>query len=123
MNTQQLKEYLGIVVDMEKNIFMQEHAIDQLESQSQLLGVPHHFSKPTPPVNRPGGLGPLLLVYAVFGVLAALILGWGLKRFFGTSLGGFIPGIFATCLGGVALLAVFAMAVKSIGEHSKDNEN
>ncbi len=30
MNTQQLKEYLGIVVDMEKNIFMQEHAIDQL---------------------------------------------------------------------------------------------
>lgn len=49
MTTADLKEYLSIVVEMEKSIFLQENLIRQLETRISSLGRAAQFSEPVLP--------------------------------------------------------------------------
>lgn len=52
MNTTELKEYLSIVVDMEKSIFLQKNLISSFNQQLSQLEKPEYLAspdKPTPP--------------------------------------------------------------------------
>lgn len=53
MNTTELKEYLSIVVDMEKSIFLQKNLISSFNQQLSQLEKPEYLAspdKPTPPM-------------------------------------------------------------------------
>ena len=49
MNTAELKEYLGIVVDMEKNIYLQAKTAGEIIKKISLLGHRNSFVKPVEP--------------------------------------------------------------------------
>lgn len=53
MKPEELKEYLGIVVDMEKNIFMQGQTMSQWEQEIVGLGKTHEFQAPAKPEEKP----------------------------------------------------------------------
>lgn len=53
MKPEELKEYLGIVVDMEKNIFMQGQTMSQWEREIVGLGKVHEFQMPSKPEEKP----------------------------------------------------------------------
>lgn len=49
METVKLKEYLGIVVDMEKNIYMQKKLIAKIQNRANQLGIAYPYEKPAKP--------------------------------------------------------------------------
>ncbi len=49
MTDWQLKEYLGMIVDMEQNIYLQNQLIQQLRQKINGLGQAQHFEKPIEP--------------------------------------------------------------------------
>ena len=51
MRTEELKEYLGIVIDMEKNIFLQERLLKDMTEKVGRLGDPKTFDKPIRPTQ------------------------------------------------------------------------
>lgn len=53
MQANELREYLGIVVDMEKNIFLQNRMIASLRPKISALGHKNEYAKPIKPV-KPG---------------------------------------------------------------------
>lgn len=53
MKPEELKEYLGIVVDMEKNIYMQSRTMSQWEREIVGLGKAHEFQMPSKPEEKP----------------------------------------------------------------------
>lgn len=53
MTPEELKEYLGIVVDLEKNIFMQERLIARWEKDIAGLGIAKEFQEPDCPQVKP----------------------------------------------------------------------
>ena len=53
MKPEELKEYLGIVVDMEQNIFMQGQIMDQWEREIAELGKARQFQEPSHPQEKP----------------------------------------------------------------------
>ena len=95
MNTKELKEYLSIVVDMEKNIYMQNSIITELEKEIDSLGLKKQFYKPDKPKSSPKDytyewiftLFMLLFGLGMIG-LGILIFLWG-KKFFTGELGFF----------------------------------
>lgn len=52
MKPEELKEYLGIVVDMEKNIFMQGQTMNQWEREIAGLGKAREFQAPPRPKEK-----------------------------------------------------------------------
>lgn len=58
METANLKEYLGIALDMEKNIFLRQKLIDSLTSQRDRLCVPQKFQAPVKPREQKRPLPP-----------------------------------------------------------------
>lgn len=52
IGTEELKEYMGIVVDMEKNIFLMKQAEKELENQDRALAIPKAIQDPKPPVMQ-----------------------------------------------------------------------
>ena len=91
MKTEELKEYLGIVVDMEQNIFLQKRLISNMEDEIRRLKIPTEYADPDKPVSpkelngsKKGGSGYFLmgaiflfvpaffvapLIYVLFAVL------------------------------------------------------
>lgn len=53
MKPEELKEYLSMVVDMEKNIFMQNQTMSQWEQEIAGLGKIHEFQVPSRPKEKP----------------------------------------------------------------------
>lgn len=81
MDTADLKEYLSIIVDLEKNRYLQEKLIGGLRQKISWLGIPAQLTMPTAPGKKTGigiefiiGLISSLLV----GAIAAFILAWPL---------------------------------------------
>lgn len=70
METKDLEEYLGIVVDLEKNIYMQKQLIKSLWEKISSLGIPKHFAEPVQPA-KPKVLSPFFYLLAAVGALAA----------------------------------------------------
>ena len=51
METKDLKEYLRIVVDLEKNIYLQEQLMCSMRNQISGLGIPGTYTLPIPPTS------------------------------------------------------------------------
>lgn len=71
MDTVQLKEYLGVVVDMEKNIYMQKKLIANLQNRANKLGVARTFQEPTKPTA--GSVGWPILFFPCIMIVGGLI--------------------------------------------------
>lgn len=52
MEAQELQEYLGIALDMEKNIFLRNRLIETLTARRDQLGIPKTFSAPVKPQEQ-----------------------------------------------------------------------
>lgn len=50
MSTEELKEYLGIVVDMEESIFVKKNICQEIDQEIEKLKIPRKFSDPTKPL-------------------------------------------------------------------------
>lgn len=78
MTTEQLKEYLSIVVDMEKNIYLQERAIRELEWKIEGLGHPTIHEEPVKPkVTKRSMRGDIVLL-GIMGIVGVLCW-WGIS--------------------------------------------
>lgn len=71
---ERIKEYLKIVSEQEKNIYLQDAAIEQLQKEADFLGQRLHFREPICP-NKPEGSIFLIILYVlcivVFCIFAA----------------------------------------------------
>lgn len=116
MNTDMLKEYLGIVVDMEENIFLQERLLNSMAERIKRLGVPQTFTRPTQIMrpSKPNKMGSFLAaaLYALFSpILLPIYLwtedGFGLMAFYV----GIIWGILAFLAAVSETLVIIGIAV------------
>lgn len=126
MRTEDLKEYLGIVVAMEKNIYKQENMIERLEKEMNTLGHPEHISVPEKPKEKYTSV----LLLDVMGVFFA-ILGWMLckygsglrlaQSFLGVlgRIGVFLIGI-CSALNGIHL--IFCLGLETSLENARSKE-
>lgn len=73
MDTAALKEYLGIVVDMEKNIYYQEQVKEELLYRTQTLGVSRDFRKPTEPKQEKSEFAGLMTLGLVLSGIFLLV--------------------------------------------------
>ena len=51
MSTEELKEYLGIAVDMEESIFLQENLMTNIKAQIEKLKTSQKFTDPIAPAE------------------------------------------------------------------------
>lgn len=72
MEVKDLEEYLGIIVDLEKNIYLQKQLIDTLKHKISTLSIPKKIQPPIPPVAPKGGLAGSCLRTCVLCVLCLL---------------------------------------------------
>lgn len=123
MDLKDLKEYLTIVIDMEKNIYLQNNLISQMQDRIKHLGQAHVYQKPTMHVESSGGFW---IVECIMGSVLALIgflaLRWGLKLV-DSNFAAFLPGIFVLVLGGASLLGGIGSFFRGLWDKSNDAEN
>ena len=120
MELVQLKEYLEIVIDMEKNIYLQNQVIDQLQNEISSLGKPKIFSKPDEPKKYTSGVIAIVLLCVIFGVIGILLLRWGIGILASDSLWSFIPGILVTLFGGIFVLGALVGAYSDISKELQE---
>lgn len=115
MNAEQLKEYLGIVVDMEKECFLQEQLRRQLEWQISSLGNPGYIA----PVKEPDIPGLSDMGTMIFLLLIAFVIGlpigFVLSLFIDFSIIQ-IAGIFTT------IIAFLSIIVLQVNEGAKQRQ-
>jgi len=71
MQTQQLKEYLGIVVDMEKSIYLMDKVTQELKQRIEPLGINRPIRVPQKESCEYKGKGPRALILTVLAFIAA----------------------------------------------------
>lgn len=121
MDTVDLKEYLGIVVDMEKNIYLQDSMISKMQGKYDELGKPKSFEKPVPPEEHQRMFGPIVLICSIPVILGLLLLRWGLKAMDST-FSYFLLGVFATLIGGVFVCGAIVSLFTLIKEEAEDSD-
>lgn len=103
MNT--LKDYLGVVADMEKERHMQNNLYNYLQQHISRLGIPSHISKPIRPVTFEAiELLGWLCQGAIFGFI-----GGGVISFIFMFLSGEYDGFFHNIFGGGIFFAIVAV--------------
>ena len=120
MDSVQLKEYLEIVVDMEKNVYLQNRAINQLQNEINCLGKPKIFSKPDEPKKYTSGVIAIVVLCVILGVIGILLLRWGIGILASDSLWSFIPGILVILFGGTFVLATLVGACSEISKELQE---
>ena len=119
MNSEQIKEYLGIVVDMEKNVYLQNQAVMRLKGEINSLGIPRHFEEPQKPAEYKSDAPATIIFCLIFGIIGFLIFRWGFRLFTGTTLIGFIIGLFAAMFGGSCIIGMIILAVTDLAKDSR----
>lgn len=84
-----LKEYLDIVLNMEKNIYLQNRLMSQMQSRSEQLGQAHTYQEPPAPINANTFVAGL--AGGVFSIILSIIGYFILQR--GLQLGDDINGL------------------------------
>ena len=120
MNSEQIKEYLGIVVDMEKNVYLQNQAVMRLKSEINSLGIPRHFEEPQKPAEYKSDAPAKIIFCLICGIIGFLIFRWGFRLFTGTTLIGFVIRLFATIFGGVCFIGMIILAVTDLVKDSRN---
>lgn len=75
MTRNELEEYLEIIVDMEKSVYMQKIIIEKMEQEIENLGIRRKIIKPEPSVDAE--IGILIKLGLVFASFATIVLGIG----------------------------------------------
>lgn len=86
MSTEELKEYLGIVVDMEESVFLQNRLCQSIDQEIECLKVPNEFPDPNEPVEphalrlpvKPDPSKPPHSIIGIFGACIGLFFAIGL---------------------------------------------
>ena len=120
METEKLKEYLSIAVDMEKNIYLQQNIIAQLEEKIRKLRMPQIFvdpAKPTYPKLHNDSLGAHLLV----AILASPVI-WFVTALVAMAING-IVGAFGGNVEWLILLSVVTPVIFILTQVSEYKEN
>lgn len=125
VTTEQLKEYLGIVVDMEKDIFLKEQLIHQYQIEIDMLGIEKEFCRPKQPVKivtphepKPPE-APTWTVFrnAIrgFGICVGIYVGMGLLEvIFGAGFTAILEWAFGgSIMGGLVAVVVFVLSLIS----------
>lgn len=120
MDSVQLKEYLEIVVDMEKNVYLQNRAINQLQNEINCLGKPKIFSKPDEPKKYTSGVIAIVVLCVILGAIGILLLRWGIGILASDSLWSFIPGILVILFGGMFVLGTLVSACSEISKELQE---
>lgn len=110
MDIVDLKEYLDIVINMEKNIYLQNNLISQMKSRSEQLGHLHIYQKPIKPSS---GGEIFIAVSVILAFIGFFLFRWGLQLC-NTDLGGFLLGLIVLCFGGVLFLCGVIMSIGMI---------
>lgn len=71
MTKKELREYLGIVVDMEKNIFLQKDLINHFDRELAKLKIPETFVEPDQPIYK-AQEQPNLILSAIYIILGCV---------------------------------------------------
>ena len=74
METKDLEEYLSIVVDLEKNVYLQEQLIENIRQKISRLGIPNQLIQPVEPTPPKGPFIGIYLLCILASVVAAFIL-------------------------------------------------
>lgn len=94
MTTNELKDYLGIIVDMEKERYLQEQLKSQLQYRISRLGYAQNYYEPQKEKVYSGEWGSLLIGGFIMGVLPGAIIGFLLDSFLnGALIGGIIVAV------------------------------
>ena len=110
MTTDELKEYLKAVVDMERIVYLQKQIEQQISNHKAKFGVPNSFEKPSLDTSRKPGCGMI-----VVGGFVGLLLGSALGVFVGAEgAGGLLWGFFGLFVGG--------FVGQAIAEHSDETK-
>lgn len=126
MSTEELKEYLGIAVDMEESIFLQENLMTNIKAQIEKLKTSQKFTDPIAPVEpqyptlpthkkRHGVLGIIAGSIGLFclGCVVGNLLGFGADDFDG------LPLILAIIT--LLVAPVFCWIVYCVEDNKKHN--
>lgn len=115
MKTEELKEYLGIVVDMEESIFLRENLIDKIKHQIEILKIPEAFTDPVEPAE-PKRLPALTAGDLIMSIIYLGLISFGLWFISGLVITVFLGlqrAITGTCTEWLILLSFVAPAVKT----------
>lgn len=132
MTTDQLKEYLSIVLDLEENIYIQKTLIENIEARlSSPLGEAHTFVKPNPPALSEKHFYdsiPVCIAVTFTGVIIAFlssVIFNGIGGFFYNLLQVFAPigGILIAFLGIAWLIGSFFRKSEYAKTYRKAKEN
>lgn len=128
MTTKELKEYLSMAMDMEKNIYLQERMIERLNAKSAPLGIPKDIPEPVPAATvsywrSPGAdTAGNAVKGLVYGAIGGLVLGFFVFSHRDTDLHFFLGLLLLSAIGAVLGLAAGLLFAK--GENSyADREN
>ena len=113
-----LKEYLEIVVNMEKNIYLQDRLISQMRRRISELGKLHDYQKPTEPKDETGKpfMGVIMGAGSAFAGLLLLLWGVGLCH---GGIGEMLLGWIVVLFGAVICLGSIINAIWEVGESYK----
>lgn len=114
-----LKEYLDIVVNMEKNIYLQNSLISQMKERYARLGQAHIYNEPTTPNDSSGGGIKAVILGVGFVVIGFLFVRQGLQLC-NASLGELLLGLIVLLFGGVFLIGGIILAIDLCGQDIKD---
>ncbi|MCD7822807.1 MAG: hypothetical protein LUG86_02120 [Oscillospiraceae bacterium] len=116
MELNDLKEYLGMVVDLEKNIYLQNELISEIEKKAESLGVEKIYTKPDLKESSAGVYG----LFTVIGVVFSCLTIYGGILVMDVSLLAFLPGLFLLCCGGMGLFISVFLGIPSVFKAKKE---
>lgn len=125
MNSENLIEYIEIVVNMEKKIYMQDNLLIQMQKWIDQLGQPHVYKEPDEPKAIPKIDIFSLIIRNVMAFIGLVIFFWGLRLAYeGRFLGIILPFLGAACAtaGVIYVISVFTSYSKGCEDSEKAEE-
>ncbi len=105
-----LYDYLKNVVSLEKSLYTQNKAINQMEEEIEVLGIPNSYTKPQRPQQSSN--------FSVDGLKTFTMLGGFVGGIVGLFCGGFLAGIAIGVLVGIVLMII----IDSVCDNSEDKK-
>lgn len=120
-----LKEYLEIIWDMEKNLFLRKNLLEQKKKTCAQLGEARQFQKPLQPILKDTERTPEIktekdeYIGSIISVLIGIpVVAWGFNLLSGNSILGFLGGLLVLLIGGMFVLIACILLIKGFSDTS-----
>lgn len=122
MDGDDLKEYLNIVVNMEKNIYLQNSLISHMQNRIKQLGQIHTYQEPVIPIKKSSNWFSIIVFSGVFFLIGFLIFQWGLKLCYSITENGLalLYGPIVLLFGVVLILGTIISTIVMLVDNLKD---